>query len=158
MFYLYAIDKYFNYIKLLRWLLLHCALWLLQLFGYKAYLHDAFTIRLQGGRGVHVVYECIGYGVMIFWIAFVFANKGNFIKKIKWIAGGLLLIWTINVVRISLMLVAVNNNWPTLLNLDNHAWFNIAAYTAILLLIFLFDKFNTGNLVTASPVKKDEQH
>ncbi len=89
--------------------------------------------------GVHVVYSCIGYGVMSFWLSFILANQLSLKRKIKWIVGGLLMIWIINVVRISLMLVAVNEKWQSPFNFDNHTWFNIVAYIAIFTMMYFFD-------------------
>ena len=137
---------YLNYVSALRWLLLHTSKLLLQLFGFNVYQKDIYTIRLQNGLGVHIGYDCIGYGVMIFWIAFIFANKGRFIKKAKWMAGGLLAIWMINVIRISLMLMAVNQNWASPFNLDNHTLFNIAAYLCIFIMIYFFDRSQNKEL------------
>ena len=133
-------DHYLNYVSVLRWLLLHSSRLLLELVGYRIYFKDIYTLKLRDGLGVHVGYDCIGYGVMIFWLAFIFANRGSFIKKLKWITGGLFVIWIVNVLRISLMLVSVNGRWPTVFNLDNHSWFNIAAYSVIFVMIYLFDR------------------
>jgi exosortase/archaeosortase family protein len=138
--YLGFADHYLDYVSGLRWLLLHSSKLLLQLFGYDIYLKDIFTIKLQNGLGVHVGYDCIGYGVMIFWIAFIYANSGSVIKKAKWMLGGLLLIWIVNVLRISLMVVALNKNWSSPFNLDNHTLFNIVAYIVIFSMIYLFDR------------------
>jgi exosortase/archaeosortase family protein len=132
--------KYLDYVSALRWLLLHCSKLLLQLFGFHVYLKDVYTIKLQSGQGVHVGYDCIGYGVLIFWFAFIFANGGALIKKARWTAGGLLLIWMVNVIRIAMMVVSVNNNWSTPLGLDNHTLFNIAAYAVIFTMIYFFDR------------------
>lgn len=131
---------YLDYVTLLRYLLLHSSKLVSGLMGYNVYLQDVYTIKLQNGSGVHVGYDCIGYGVMIFWLAFIIANTGSFSKKLKWITGGLLLIWIVNVIRISLMLIAVNNHWSTFFGLDNHTLFNIAAYIVIFSMIHFFDR------------------
>jgi exosortase/archaeosortase family protein len=139
-FYWAFADDNLNYVAALRSLLMHSSQLLLQALGISTYLKDIFTIRMQGGIGVHVVYSCLGYGVMSFWIAFVFANSGTFKEKFIWMLVGILTIFLINVGRISLMLVAVNKRWASPLHMDNHTWFNIAAYTAIFFLMWLFDK------------------
>ena len=82
---------------------------------------------------------CLGYGVMSFWIAFVVANKGTSIKKLKWLLGGLFLICLINVIRISLLLLAINFHWLTPY-FNHHTWFNIIAYLIIFILIYFYDK------------------
>lgn len=138
-FYWAFADHYLNYVSGLRWILLHSSAALLKLSGFSVYLKDIYTIRLQNGIGVHVGYDCIGYGVLIFWFSFILANQLSLKRKIKWIVGGLLMIWIINVVRICLMLVAVNQNWKSPFNFDNHTWFNIVAYLAIFTMMYFFD-------------------
>ncbi len=138
-------DEYLDYVAALRWLLLHSSKGLLELLGFDIYLKDIYTIKLQNGSGVHVGYDCIGYGVMAFWAAFVFANPLSFRRKSIWMLGGLLLIFVINVIRICLMLVAVNQHWKSPFNLDNHTWFNIAAYIAIFTMMWFFDRAQKRN-------------
>jgi exosortase/archaeosortase family protein len=135
----YATD-YLDYISLLRSGLLHSSKAFLSMFGYDTYLKDAFTLRLVNGWGVRIVYSCLGYGIMSFWIAFIIANKGNIAKKARWIIGGLALIFLINVLRISLMLIAIKEHWLSPFGLDNHTLFTIAAYTAIFTMIYFFDR------------------
>lgn len=142
-FYWEFADKYLNYVAWLRSLLMQTSSLVLEMAGYDIYMKDIYTIRMQGGKGVHIVYSCLGYGVMSFWIAFVFANTGTFLKKSFWIMVGLFIIFSVNVGRVCLMLVAVNKKWKTPLGFDNHTWFNIAAYTAIFIMMWLFDKSRT---------------
>ena len=153
-FYSAFADDYLDYVSLLRWVLLHSSKLLLNLMGYQVYLKDIYTIKLQNGLGVHVGYDCIGYGVMIFWVAFIFANEGSFSKKLKWMAGGLLLIWIVNVLRISMMLLSINHNWSSPFDLDNHTLFNIAAYTVMFTMIYFFDR-SKKNELKIRELKKD---
>jgi exosortase/archaeosortase family protein len=84
--------------------------------------------------------DCVGYGVYSFWIAFVMANKGKLLKKVLWIVFGVLGLWLINVVRITLFLTSINKGWPMPLGIDHHTWFNIFAYLLIFLMIWRYDK------------------
>ena len=113
---------------------------ILSIFGIATTKYAVFSIKITGGRGIYIAMDCVGYGVYSFWIAFVAANSGGFWKKVKWIIGGLLALWTINVIRITLFLVAINKGWPMPLGIDHHTWFAIAAYLMIFLLILLYDK------------------
>jgi exosortase/archaeosortase family protein len=133
---------YLNYIAGLRWILLHSSKLVLTIIGYSVFLKDVYTIRLIDGAGVHVGYDCIGYGVMFFWVAFIIANAGNVISKIKWIISGLFLIECVNIIRISLMVIAVNKKWTLPFGLDNHTLYNIAAYSIVFAMIYYFDKLN----------------
>jgi exosortase/archaeosortase family protein len=138
-YYVSFADKYINYVAWLRAALLYCSKFVLELLHFKVYLPDLYTIKLENGKGVHIGYDCIGYGVLFFWIAFVFANTIPFVNKLKWMIGGVLLIWMINVGRVCLLVVAINQNWKSPFNFDNHTWFNMVAYTAIFTMIFFFD-------------------
>lgn len=131
---------HFNYISWLRSSLLHSARIPLSVAGFDVYIKDIYTLRLQQGRGIHVGFDCLGYGVMSFWAAFIIANEGQFIKKVKWLLGGLLLMWFINVLRIALLFIAINKHWPVPLGLDHHTWFNLVAYFCIFTMIYFFDR------------------
>ena len=103
-------------------------------------MEPGFLIRINGGRGVIIAMDCVGYGVYSFWIAFVAANRGKFWKKAIWILLGVVVLWFINVIRITLFLVAINKGWPMPLGIDHHTWFNIVAYLMIFILVLLYDR------------------
>jgi exosortase/archaeosortase family protein len=109
-------------------------------FNIETLKEPGFILRIAGGRGVIISMSCVGYGVYSFWIAFVAANTGTFRKKAGWIFMGLLILWFINVIRITLLLLAINKGWPMPLGIDHHTWFTVAAYTMIFILIWLYDK------------------
>jgi exosortase/archaeosortase family protein len=134
------ISEYLNYVKWFRYALLYAANALLSVFGYKVFVQNMYTIRMYNGVGVHLVYSCLGIGVMSFWVAFIFANKANWQKKIAWILGGWMAFFLINVIRIALLLLSANKREANTLNLDNHTLFNIAAYLLVFVMIWLFDR------------------
>jgi exosortase/archaeosortase family protein len=134
------VAKYLDYVSLLTSSLVHGTKLLLSLFGIDTYLAPNFIIRIVNGTGVRIAYDCVGYGVMSFWAAFVIASPVYFRKKILWLPFGLFLLWFINVSRISLLLVAYNKHWTMPLGLDHHTWFNIVAYIAIFIMIYFFDR------------------
>lgn len=138
-YYVAFADRYLNYVSWLRASLLYSSKFILQLLNFPVYLPDRYNIKFEQGNGVHIGYDCIGYGVLFFWIAFVYANSIPLLSKIKWLVGGVMLIWLINVARVCLLIVAVNKKWTAPFNFDNHTWFNIAAYTAIFTMIYFFD-------------------
>lgn len=129
-----------NFIDPLRHLLLEASRSLLSLFGFQTYFKDSLTIGLVNGKGVRMVYSCIGYGVLSFWIAFVLANRAPWKKTLGWLVGGCLLLCGINIIRISLLLVAINKGWPIPFGWDHHTWFNIMAYTLIFSMIYGYDR------------------
>lgn len=132
--------RYLDFIPAFRNSLLQSSKYFLQLFGYEAYQPDHIHLSLAGSRSVQLVYSCLGYGVMSFWLAFVFANNGSWKKKAAWMLGGSVVLYIINVVRISLTLLGNSKKWHWPFGWDNHTWFNIAAYGAIFLMIWLYDR------------------
>ncbi len=128
---------------------------ILSIFGISTYTVPDFIIRITDGKGVFIAMDCVGYGVYSFWIAFVVANAGKFWRKVSWVVFGVLALWGINVIRITLFLLAVDKGWPMPLGWDHHTWFNIFAYLLIFMMIWWYDKtgkksgkiikLNTGN-------------
>ncbi len=134
------IDQYLDYVSWLRSSLLHTSKWVLEMTGTAIVIPDAYSLQVVNGASIHIGYDCIGYGVMSFWLAFVIANTGSFLKKGVWVSVGLITIWLINILRICLFLVTLNKKQTMPFGLDNHTFFNITAYIAIFILIYLFDK------------------
>ena len=133
-------DRYLDYVTWIRNSLLYGSKFQLSLFGIETYIAGDYNLRMVNGRGVRMVYECVGYGVMSFWIAFVVASAGSLKRKLFWLATGLIGIWLLNITRVSLLLVATNKGWPMPLGLDHHTWFNIFAYLFIFIFMYLFNR------------------
>jgi len=134
------IAKYLDYVSWLKYSLINTTGFILSLFHIPTKTEPGFSIRFVGGRGVFIAMDCVGYGVYSFWIAFVAANKGKFLKKTLWIVFGVLALWFINVIRITLFLTSINKGWPMPLGIDHHTWFNIFAYLLIFIMIWLYDR------------------
>ncbi len=129
-----------NYVDWIRSSLLAGTKFLLKILGTETYLNNKYNIRQVNGRGIVIVYECVGYGIMSFWTAFIVAFQGSLKKKIIWWLLGIIMFWSINVIRLSLLLIATNKNWSFPFGWDHHTWFGIVAYSVMLYLLFLFDK------------------
>jgi len=142
-FYISFIEKYFNIIAWLRSSLMAGTSFILDMLGYQTFYPNEFGIRNvePTGRGIWIVYSCLGYGIMSFWIAFVCAHSIPLLSKIKWTLLGLVLIWFINIMRLSLVFLSVNSNFRFPI-FDHHTWFNIMAYIYIFAMMFLFSKRN----------------
>ena len=104
------VHNYLDYPTLLRASLLNASKILLSIFGYSSRVVGLYHLQLENGSSVQLVYSCLGYGLMSFWAAFVFANKGSAKKKIAWLLTGFLFLWMINVTRIALLLAAIDKH------------------------------------------------
>lgn len=142
------VEKHLDYVSWIKLSLIHTTGFILSLFHIPTQTEPGFAIKFPGGKGVYIAMDCVGYGVYSFWIAFVVANRGKIVKKTGWIVGGLLGLWLINVVRITLYLTSLNRDWSFPFGIDHHTWFNIVAYLLIFFLIFLYDKSFSKNEIT----------
>lgn len=134
------VARYFDYPGLLRSSLLQGTRLLAALVGFDTFKVDSYVIRIVNGTGVRLVYSCLGYGLLSFWIAFIFANNGSWLKKTAWMLAGCFFIWFINVVRITLVLISNYQHWKTSISLEHHTLFNITVYIVIFCMIWLFNR------------------
>ena len=141
------ISRYFDFPSWLRYSLLYGSHLLVAIFGFNTYLPDGYHIRMVNGHGVRLVYACLGYGLLSFWLAFVFAGKEHVVSKLKWMAGGCAIIWLINVIRISLILIVTNSNWHFNIPVYQHTIYNVMVYACIFLMAWLFKKGQGGNKI-----------
>ena len=139
-YYVAFLDQYFNYISWLRASLLYAIKLLFTLTDFSVYNKNIYTIGIENGSGIHIVYSCLGYGVMSFWSAFVLANAGSKKKKASWLLLGLLIIWSINVLRLSIFMLSNNNHWQIPFGLDHHNLFTVFAYGGIFIMMYFFDR------------------
>ncbi len=140
------VERYLDYVSWLKTSMINATAFILSLFNVSTHKSPGYALNITGGAGIYIAMDCVGYGVYSFWIAFVAANTGGLWKKTKWIAVGLLALWAINVIRITLFLVTLNKGRHMPLGIDHHTWFTIAAYIMIFLLIMLYDK-KSGNRI-----------
>lgn len=139
-------SKYLNYIDLLRNSLLKAANVLCNILGYSTTVISKTTIMGFNGYKATIIYSCIGYGILSFWTAFVISYPSSFKQKIKWLLCGSLLLWFINVVRISLLLIYINKVKSITTFPKHHLVYNIIAYTVVFFMIYLFSR-NKSQLI-----------
>jgi exosortase/archaeosortase family protein len=131
------VANHLDYVSLIKRSLIWGTRLLLSFFHIDTYQVDPFVVRIKDGVGVRIAHGCVGYGVDSFWLAYVLANSWKVKMKAKLIVIGLFVLWLINVLRISLLLVTMQHNKSMPLGLDHHTWFNIISYGLILLFLFL---------------------
>lgn len=133
------IDHHFDYVTWLRNSLLYSSRKFLSVIGYNTYIIMPRILSFRQGGAINIGYDCLGYGVISFWISFVIANKGEIKRKIFWIIIGVFFLWCINILRLSLILIFIKRKW-TIPFFDQHTWFNIIAYVFIFALIYFYDR------------------
>lgn len=134
------VQKYLDYVTALAQSLVWGTRTFAKIWGYDTYTLPNFIVRIVDGTGIRVAFNCLGYGVMSFWAAFVIAAGNSFKRILLWVVAGWVVLWIINVIRLGLLLLAYNKNWSMPLGIDHHTWFNICAYGAIFTMMYFFDK------------------
>lgn len=138
--YVALLDTHFNIINGFTDFLTSSAGYLLGIFDYNVIQNDYRTLRINSSPGVIVNPSCLGWGVMSFWVAFVYANRGGVLRKFKWVLIGLAAIISLNISRIALITLSNYLHWSAVTSLDHHLTFNVASYLCIIALIFLYLK------------------
>lgn len=143
-YYLAGLDRHFNYIKGLRYMLIETSAAILRIFGHSVTTTD-FTMHVYNRGGISVVYSCLGLGVMSFFTAFVLAWPGRPLKsKGVFIIGGLMLIQVLNVLRF--MLIALywrELSFPGIIN--HHTLFNSFLYAVVLYVMYRWSRAGSEN-------------
>jgi len=135
--YVAFLDQHFNYIRILRHLLLSSTGQILNWLGYTAISSD--TELLVSGHGrIQLVYSCLGLGVMSFFSAFIIAYPKKLKTKLIFLISGLLAIQVLNIVRFVLLALFWRNTRGIIL--DHHTIFNIIIYIIIAVSLYFWVK------------------
>ena len=132
------LDSHFNIIRGFTGFLTGASRFILEALHYHVYQKDFHSIRIDSSRGINVNPSCLGWGVMSFWVAFVFANDGVWQHKLKWMFSGLFFICALNITRIVFITLAIHSRWRTVVSLDHHTIFNILSYGCIFILMYWY--------------------
>ncbi len=112
---------------------------ILTVLGYKVYV-SSYSLHVTGIGGFNVVYECLGYGVMSFFTAFVIAWPHKSVKnKIFFIVTGNMLIQSLNISRF--ILISLYYKKSLFLGIDHHTLFNFFLYSILMLAIYTWVNF-----------------
>jgi len=134
------VARYLDVISVLRNIILYGAAGILHLFGYTTEVTGAYTVTINNYGTVHLIYSCLGYGIISFWMAYVLVNEGSLKFKTAWLLGGIAVIIFFNTLRVCALLLAVHYQWKPLLNMDHHFLYNTFVYAITLLMMWLYLK------------------
>ncbi len=136
--YSFFLHNYANVPAWFTYFICKCAKGFLQILGYDVYQKALNNVTIRGARGVNIIWACLGFGVMSFWVAFVTAHAATAKYKFKWIAIGVALITCINIIRIALIALGLYHHWEAFIAVEPHFAFNVVSYIAIMALAFAF--------------------
>ncbi|MCQ6957298.1 exosortase Y [Mucilaginibacter aquariorum] len=132
------LDEHLNFINWLRYVLIESSAVILNLLGYQTKT-AADQMLVVGHNIVHIGYDCLGFGVMSFFTAFVIAYPGLLKTKLYFWGIGLLVIQMLNLSRF----VILSIYWRPTKNVymsDHHTIFNIAVYIVIAISLYFYTR------------------
>lgn len=136
-FYTPFIANHLNFVHWFEQFLLNSGGHFAKLFGYE-YFISGKKMMLINGTGVILGFSCIGFSIMSFYLAFVIAFPASLKKKLIYGIAGLVLIITLNIMRIGGLAVIYSRlNFQEVREVDHHAVFNTIVYV-IIFIIFVF--------------------
>lgn len=130
------LDEHFNYIRLLRHVLLGISAQIINWFGYTAITND-LELLVAGHGTIQVVYSCLGLGIMSFFAAFVIAYPQKLKAKLIFLLLGILGIQILNIFRFVLLAIFWDKKRGSII-LDHHTIFNIIIYVIIAISIYFW--------------------
>ena len=129
------IDFYYNkitYFLTNSWLYSTKAF--LTVLGYHVDIYvDRKIIQLQGTQGVLLERGCLGRNMMGLFAGFILVYPGNIKSKLWYIPLGLIVIYILNMLRIS-GLSLVQLYYPEYMDVSHHTIFKYTVYTAIFIM------------------------
>ncbi len=133
-------DVNLNYIRWIRHSILYTAGGICKILGYHTEIINTTIIRVIHGYGVTMVYKCVGISVLSSWAAVAIAYSTPLKRKLIWLFSGLFLIWFINVLRITVLLIFFNTYKNPNGFEYHHEVFNTIAYIIVVIMIYFYLK------------------
>ncbi|RYU91603.1 hypothetical protein EWM62_06595 [Mucilaginibacter terrigena] len=132
------LDEHLNFISWLRYTLIESSAGILNLLGYQTKT-TTYQMLVVGHNIIHVGYDCLGFGVMCFFSAFVIAYPGVLKVKLYFFIPGLVCIQLLNLSRF--ILLALYWRHTTVYISDHHTIFNIVTYLIIAISLYFYTRY-----------------
>ncbi len=137
-FYSPFVVQYFNVMNGVRSILLAGSEAVLGFINFSTSRFGEHGLCIVDGGRVSLNNGCLAWGIMSFWVAFIFANDGTWKTKAKWMLGGIAVICLINITRIVVLLVILTKKQQPVFAIEHHTLFNLVAYAFVFGLMYLF--------------------
>jgi exosortase/archaeosortase family protein len=136
-YYSAILADHFNYIRGLRWILLHSSAQILNWLGFAAITND-YNLLVAGHGIIQLVYSCLGLGVISFFAAFVLSYPKKWRSKAIFLISGILGIEFLNVARFILLALFWDKHSVKIF--DHHTIFNAIIYVTIAISLYFWVK------------------
>jgi exosortase/archaeosortase family protein len=137
--YVEFLDYHLNFITSLRHILIESSAFVLKHLGYATKTTDT-QMLVVGHNIVHIGYDCLGFGVMCFFTAFVLTYPGLLKTKVLFCIIGLTVIQLINISRFIILSLYWKHRVHVYLS-DHHTIFNIVVYIIIGVSLYFYIRY-----------------
>lgn len=114
--------------------IIHLCQWIFNLLGYKTFaskeVNDVQVFGIDGSNGVWIGGPCNGITLMFLFAVFVIAYPGNIKNKLWYVPLGILIVHSINIMRI-IALALIAYYYPQYLDFNHTYTFTFVAYSAV---------------------------
>nr|WP_067057285.1 hypothetical protein [Mucilaginibacter sp. L294] len=142
--YIAFFDTYLNFIAWLRYLLIESSAIILNLLGYQTKTNTDQMLVI-GHNIIYVGYDCLGFGVMCFFSAFVLTYPGVLKIKIYFLGIGLIVIQLINLARFVILSLYWHRSTSVYLS-DHHTIFNLIVYILISVSLYFYIRYQDQSI------------
>ncbi|MGY4537040.1 exosortase/archaeosortase family protein [Mucilaginibacter sp. UYNi724] len=132
-------EKHLNMISGLRYILIESSASILRILGYQTRTND-YQLLVVSHNILHIAYDCLGFGVMCFFTAFVVAYPGSLKSKVLFWVVGVVTIQLLNILRFVLLALYWKRNTNVYLS-DHHTIFNIVVYILIAISLYFYTRY-----------------
>lgn len=143
--YVPCINHHANYIEHWRTFNIDTTAYLLKALGCPVKVSN-YTLISPGRSGFKLVYSCLGYGIMSFYLAFVMTFPKPRKGRILILVAGLLVIQLLNFIRFLLISLywrkIEGHTW-----IDHHLAFNILIYLVVITMLYKWTNSKQENAV-----------
>lgn len=137
--YIAFFDKYLNFISWVRYGLIETSAFVLNLLGYQTKT-SVYQLLVVGHNVAHVGYDCLGFGVMSFFTAFIIAYPGTLKGKLYCWFFGIIAIQALNLSRFIILSLYWRPSKSVYIS-DHHTIFNIIVYIAIAIGMYFYIRY-----------------
>jgi len=137
--YIPFLDTHLNFISWLRYALIETSAVILNLLGYQTKT-SVYEMLVVGHNVIIVGYDCLGFGIMSFFSAFIIAYPG--VLKVKlycWLIG-IVGIQALNLCRFVILSLYWRPSKSAYLS-DHHTIFNIVVYILIAISLHFYTRY-----------------
>ena len=131
------LDSHFNFVRGLRHLLIGASAGMLHVLGYTTKYTDT-QLMVPAHHIIIIGFDCLGFGVMCFFTAFVLAYPKPLRHKLIFLISGLFTIQLLNVCRFVWLTLFWHRSKVYVA--DQHTIFNLVIYALIMVSLYFWIK------------------